>query len=215
MGRVAIRFLLLNVGLALYGLAIALQIAAHIGLAPWDALHVGLSQRFPALTVGLASICVGIVVQFLAWVWLKMPVGLGSVLNTLAIGWWLDRLAPYMPHPTGLLAWGQVVLGILLVGLATGLYVGARFGAGPRDSLALGLSRRFHWPVRYVRSGVELLVLGCGAALGAKIGWGTLLFALVVGPAMQAGLRLFAPERLLPAGPADAPDGSRSIVADQ
>lgn len=211
----ALRFLRLNLGLALYGLAIALQIAAGIGLAPWDAFHVGIAQKIPHATIGMASIGVGFVIQFLAWAWLKMPVGIGTALNILLIGWWIDRLSPHLPHYHGPLAWGEFLLGITLIGLATGLYVGAKFGAGPRDSLALGMSQRFGWPVRYVRSGVELIVLACGAALGAKIGWGTLLFALLVGPAMQAGLKLFAPDRLLPARVADTPEGSGTVVEDQ
>ncbi|MGC4043641.1 MAG: hypothetical protein QM758_07525 [Armatimonas sp.] len=215
MGSAAIRFLILNLGLALYGLAIALQIAAGIGLAPWDAFHVGIAQKIPHATVGMASIGVGIVIQILAWGWLKMPIGLGTALNILAIGWWIDRISPHLPHYQGALAWAEFGTGIFLIGLATGLYVGANFGAGPRDSLALGISQRFGWPVRYVRSGVELIVLACGAALGAKIGWGTLLFALLVGPAMQAGLRVFAPDRLLPAGVADPPERGRAVIEDQ
>jgi uncharacterized membrane protein YczE len=112
------------------------------------------------------------------------------------IGVYIDLFLPRLPRPLWLwTAWPQFLAGILLVGLATGMYIASGFGAGPRDSLVLGLVRRTGWPVRYVRTGIEGLVLLAGYLLGARIGWGTAVFALSIGPAMSLGLRLYGPRR--------------------
>jgi len=113
------------------------------------------------------------------------------------IGWYIDQFLPYVTRQGGdsFLAWGMFLGGILLVGLATGTYIASNFGAGPRDSLALGVSRKYNLPIRYVRTGIEIIVLGAGWLLGAKIGWGTLVFAVVVGPAMQMGMWVYRVRR--------------------
>lgn len=190
------RFLLLNVGLVCYGLALSAMIRANVGLAPWDAFHVGLSQTVPWLTVGRASIAVGLVFQLTALLALRVPIGIGSVLNLVLIGVYLDLFTPRLPLPAGPVeAWLLFLGGIFGVGIATGSYIASGFGAGPRDSLVIGLNRRTGWPVKYLRSGVELLVLAGGWWMGAKIGWGTLVFALLIGPAMSAGMGLFGLKR--------------------
>jgi uncharacterized protein len=192
----ASRFVLLNVGLLLYGVSLAAMIRAHVGLSPWDALHVGLSHTFPILTVGYASILVGFACLTIAYLLLKMPVGIGSLLNMVLIGVYLDLFLPRLPAPVGpYIPWALFLAGILGVGLATGTYIASGFGAGPRDSLVIGLNRRTGWPVKYVRTGVELVVLLTGWLLGAKVGWGTLVFALTIGPAMSAGMGLFGLRR--------------------
>jgi uncharacterized membrane protein YczE len=193
---VSLRFLLLNAGLALYGLGLSLMIAAGVGLAPWDALHVGLARVIPGLSVGGASIAVGLLFLAVSARFLGMPVGVGSALNMLLIGLYIDALLPRLPTAPGpFLAWTQFGAGIALVGLATGTYIASGFGAGPRDGLVLGLAGRTGWPVRYLRVGVELAVLAAGFLMGAKVGWGTLVFALAIGPAMSAGLGLYGLRR--------------------
>jgi uncharacterized membrane protein YczE len=192
----AARFVLLNVGLLIYGAGLAAMIKANVGLAPWDAFHVGLARHVPGLSVGMASVGVGFVAQLLAWRLLAMPIGVGSVLNMILIGVYIDRFLPVVPAPsTPLIAWTLFLGGIALSGLATGTYIASHFGAGPRDSVVLGLAKRTGWPVKYLRTGMELTVLAMGWAMGARIGWGTLVFALTFGPAMSASLGLFGLKR--------------------
>jgi uncharacterized membrane protein YczE len=185
------RYALLVSGLLLYGLSLRLMLDARVGVAPWEALHLGLTRHLP-LSIGVVSILTGVViVAFTAWR-LRERIGPGTVLNVVLIGAFLDLLGPLVPDPEALgLRWGQFVLGVVLLGLATGTYVAAGLGAGPRDGLILGLSRVTGWKVARVRSGIELGVLALGWALGGQVGWGTLVFALGSGPAMSAGLALY------------------------
>ncbi|MDX1931466.1 MAG: hypothetical protein SFU56_02560 [Capsulimonadales bacterium] len=190
------RFVLLNAGLVVYGLALAAMIRADVGLAPWDAFHYGLARTFPFLKIGQASIVVGLVCQLIAYFALRMPIGIGSVSNMILIGIYIDLFLPWLPSPgSPFLAWCLFLSGILVSGIATGTYIASRFGAGPRDSLALGLSGRFGWPIKQVRTGIELTVLLSGFLLGANIGWGTLAFALLMGPAMSLGMSLYGLRR--------------------
>lgn len=189
------RFSLLNGGLAFYGLGLSLMIAADVGLAPWDAFHVGFARAVPALSIGGASILTGLGLLLVSFLLLRVPVGLGSLLNMLLIGAFIDLIRPHLSAPPGLLAWAQFLLGTLIVGLATGTYIASGFGAGPRDGFVLGITRRSRWQVKYVRTGVEVLVLACGWALGAKVGGGTILFAIAIGPAMSLGMRFYGLRR--------------------
>lgn len=189
------RFALLIFGLFLYGLAIRLMLNAGVGLSPWDTFHQGLARR-AGFTVGEASILAGLVVLAFGWLWLRVRPGLGSVLNMLLIGVFIDLLAFLAPHPAFLVGrWAQFALGVALMGLATGTYIASGMGAGPRDGLVIGLGARYGWPVGRVRTGLELLVLLAGVLLGGQVGWGTLAFALGIGPAMSFGLRLYGLER--------------------
>jgi hypothetical protein len=172
-----------------------MMIAADVGLAPWDAFHVGLARVIPGVTIGMASIGVGLVFQLVAARFLGMPIGLGSALNMVLIGVYIELFLPHLGAPAGGLAWAQFLFGTALVGVATGAYIASGFGAGPRDSLVLGLAGRTGWPVKYLRTGVEIAVLVTGYLLGAKVGWGTVLFALAIGPAMSLGLALFGLRR--------------------
>ncbi|HVK02050.1 MAG TPA: hypothetical protein VM490_01110 [Armatimonadaceae bacterium] len=190
------RFVLLNVGLLIYGVGLAAMINANVGLAPWDAFHVGLARHVPWLTVGLASILAGLVCQVCALLFLKMPIGVGSVLNMILIGLYMDLFRGALPHPQeALTAWAWFVGGILMSGLATGTYIASHFGAGPRDSVVLGLANRTGRSVKSLRTVMELSVLALGWLMGAKVGWGTLVFALTFGPAMSASLALYGLRR--------------------
>ncbi|MFC4638526.1 YczE/YyaS/YitT family protein [Deinococcus hohokamensis] len=189
--RPAGQYLLLLSGLVLYGLSLRLMLNAGIGVAPWDVFHVGVTRWLP-LSVGQVSILSGLVLVLYTSLNLRERVGPGTILNVLVIGLVMDLLSEAVPHPTQL-AWQglQFALGVGLIGLATGAYVGAGLGAGPRDSLMLGLQRRHGWPVVRIRTGVELAVLLAGVLLGGPVGWGTLAFALMVGPSVGFGLGLF------------------------
>lgn len=187
------RLVQLNVGLMLFGLGIALMLGANIGLDPWSVFHQGLATQ-TGLSFGRVTQLVGlglIAVSFLA---LRVKPGLATVLNMLLVGPWVDfyRAQPWLPNAEGWL-WGvgQFMVGVVLVGLASGLYIAARFGAGPRDGFVLGLSLKLNLSIRLTRSGLELLVLGVGFLLGGPPGLGTVLFALTVGYFMQRFLRLF------------------------
>jgi len=189
------RFALLLVGLFLYGLSIRLQLDAAVGLAPWEAFHQGLA-RHTGLSIGMVSVLIGLLLLALAWAALKVRPGVGSVLNMLLVGLFIDLLAPLTPHPEGrILQWGQFAAGLLLLGLATGTYIASHMGAGPRDGTILGLAAVTGRPVARVRAVIELVVLGFGLLLGGQVGFGTLAFALGAGPAMSLGLRLYGLNR--------------------
>ncbi|MFK7601577.1 YitT family protein [Deinococcus sp. SM5_A1] len=185
------RFVLLLTGLFLYGLSLRMMLDANVGTAPWEVLHVGVTRHLP-LTVGMVSILTGAVIVAFTALRLKERIGLGTVLNVVLIGVFLDLLAPLIPNPVALgWRWVQFLVGVGLLGFATGAYVAAGLGAGPRDGLTLALNRLSGWPVPRIRSAVEVVVLLVGWALGGPLGWGTLVFALTVGPAMGWGLGLF------------------------
>ena len=184
----------LLVGLLGFGLAVGLMIRSRIGLGPWDAFHVGL-HKLSGITVGTASILVGalIVAGSLA---LNVRPGWGTLVNMVMIGVFIDLVLPWIP-PAPNFAWGLVYYlpAIALCGYATGVYIAAGLGKGPRDGLMIGLSSRTGWSISRVRTLLELGVLLVGWAMGGRIGIGTLLFAFGIGPATQWGLELFGIRR--------------------
>jgi len=184
------RLLQLVVGLFGYALAVALMIRSGLGLGPWDAFHVGL-HTLTGLTVGVASILTGLVI-LAGSLLLGVRPGVGTVANMVLIGAFTDLLLPVVPPAGGWLTGvPYFVAGAALVGACTGMYIAAGFGSGPRDGLMLALSRRYGWPVRRVRTGIELSALGAGWWMGGVVGVGTVLFAATAGPSVQWGLRLF------------------------
>lgn len=192
-GRVA-QFL---TGLAGMGLGLAVMLEAGIGVGPWAVFHEGIARVTP-LSFGQALMSVGVVIAALAWWWTAERPGPGTVVNMLLVGPFVDlfRAVGVVPAQEALaLGTVQFLIGAMIVGIASGLYISARFGAGPRDMFVLGLSRLLGGSVRRTRTGVEVVVLIVGVVLGGSVGLGTLLFALVIGPAMQTSLRLFAPRR--------------------
>ena len=198
------RWAVLTAGLALYGLAIALMVRGGRGLGPWDLLHQGLS-RVTGVPIGLANVAVGVaLLAGLARAGARF--GAGTLLNAVGIGVFVDLWLLVVPAPpAAAVGWAMHLAGTLGVGLATGLYLAAAMGAGPRDTLMLVLARRTGTSVRLVRTGIELAVLALGWALGGTVGVGTVVFALGIGPATQLGLRLFARAGgVRPATPAEA-----------
>lgn len=178
-------------GLLVCSLGICLMFGAHVGVSPWDALHQGISKHTP-LTVGQVTILMGFVVLGGSWIFLRQAIGVGTVLNMTLMGLFIDLMLPWMPHPDFLwLQWGQFLLGLLVLGFGTGMYVSSRLGAGPRDGLVIALSQTSSWGVKRIRTSIEAIVLVFALLLGGNIGWGTLAFALLVGPAMSMGMKLF------------------------
>ncbi|MFI2077913.1 MULTISPECIES: membrane protein YczE [Streptomyces] len=192
----------------LYGISIALQLRAGLGLSPWDALNQGVS-RHTGLSIGTVTIAIGALVLLL-WIPLRQRPGLGTVSNVLVIGLAVDATLSVVPAPPGTL-WVRIPLllfAVVLCGVATGLYITPRFGPGPRDGLMTGLHRRTGRSVRLVRTCIEVTVLATGFALGGSVGVGTVLFAVTIGPLAQFFLRLFAgpePSPVVAAGPSAAP----------
>ena len=187
------RVLQFNVGLAAMGLGLALLLQAGIGLGPWAAFHEGIAL-VTGLSFGRALQLVGVVVLALSWWWTGERPGPGTFLNMLVVGPWVDLFAAQAWLPTApSLAYGiaQFLAGTVLVGLASGLYITADLGAGPRDGFVLGLSRLTRTSVRRSRSLLEATVLVVGFLLGGSVGLGTILFAVLIGPVMQFGIRLF------------------------
>ncbi|MGW5617767.1 membrane protein YczE [Streptomyces sp. NPDC003877] len=205
-GRLARRLVQLYAGLALYGASSALLVRSGLGLEPWNVLHQGLAER-TGLSIGVVLTIVGAAV-LLAWIPLRQRPGLGTISNVLVIGMAMDATLALVPDAHGwVLRVGLMIGGIVLNGAATGLYIAARFGPGPRDGLMTGLHQLTGVSIRLVRTGIELTVVATGFVLGGTVGIGTLLYALAIGPLAQLFLRLFA----VPAAPA----GSTFVATGQ
>lgn len=205
-GGLGVRLASLFAGLVTIGAAIVALLESRLGLAPWDVFHVGIAAHGP-LTIGTASIAVGLAVLLVAWV-LGQPPGFGTVANAVVIGAVVEvlRRLPWIAHlPSAGLAWraGLLALGVALFGLGSALYIGAGLGAGPRDSLMLVLARRLGVRIALVRIGLEAAALVSGWVLGGTVGVGTAAVALALGPAVEASFRLLI--RLGLAEPAPVP----------
>ena len=176
-------------GLWLFGTGDAFILASALGNAPWTVLAEGVSLHTP-LTVGIATQLIGVLV-LCGWIPLRERPGLGTVLNVVIIGVAIDVMLFVLPAPSGWIARiGAIGVGVALVGLGSGLYLGANLGPGPRDGWMTGLHRRMGWPLSAVRLGIELTVLALGALLGGTVGFGTVLFAFTIGPAVGIAVRL-------------------------
>jgi uncharacterized membrane protein YczE len=189
--RLPRRIAQLLVGLFLYGIGISFIVRGMIGAAPWDVLTQGIARHVP-LTFGVITILVSVVVLLL-WIPIRQKPGIGTVLNALLVGPAADVGFLLIPETDEL--WIRIVffvVGLLVLSGATGLYIGAAFGPGPRDGLMPGLHRRTGWPIWVVRTGLEVTVVAVGWVLGGNVGVGTVAFALLVGPLCQFFLRVFA-----------------------
>jgi uncharacterized membrane protein YczE len=202
-GGVAVRAGALVAGLALFALGIVLQLQSGLGLGPWDVLNQGLSEKTP-LSFGGANIAVAVVVLVLAWA-LGARIGVGTVANAVLIGTFVDVFlgldaVENLAGEALAVRIVPLVAGIAIVAVGSGLYIGAAFGAGPRDSLMLVAARRTGVRIGVVRAALEVSVAALGLALGGTVGIGTVAFALGVGPAVE--LAFWALVRL---GVADPP----------
>jgi len=180
----------LYIGLLLYGLSAALQVRSGLGLDPWDVFHQGLSEHL-GLAIGTVSIIVGAAV-LLGWVPLRQRPGLGTVSNVVLIGVSMNASLMWLPH-VHLVGWRitDMLAGVLLCGVATGMYIGANLGPGPRDGLMTGLARRTGRSIRLTRTALEVTVLATGWLLGGTVGVGTVVFAVTIGPLAQVFMPLF------------------------
>ena len=182
------RLLRLGIGLWLYGLSVALMIRGAIGASPWDVFHQGMALHVP-ISFGVVMILVSVAV-LLAWIPLRQMPGLGTLANTLLIGPFADLNLALIATPESLVLRVVFMLaGVLVCAFATGLYIGAQLGPGPRDGLMTGLARRTGRSIRLVRTLIEISVLLAGVLLGGVFGIGTIVFALGVGPVTQFFLR--------------------------
>ena len=197
----AARFAQLYAGLALYGVSSSLMVLGRHGLVPWDVLHQGLA-RHTGIAIGTWAILVGLAVLLL-WIPLAERPGLGTISNAVVIGASIDLVLWLIPTIHGdLLRWGCCLFGIVLSGVATGLYIGAGLGNGPRDGLMTGIARRTGRSLRLVRTSIEASVLAAGWLLGGTVGIVTVLYLLSIGPLAH----VFVP--LLSRGVRAEPSGS-------
>ncbi|MEL2240278.1 hypothetical protein PAS25_04610 [Leclercia adecarboxylata] len=194
------RLLQLYVGLSLYGLSTAMFVRADLGADPWNVFHLGVAKLL-AMDIGTVMILTGALV-LLVWIPLRQRPGLGTISNVIVIGLAADAALASIPAIDSLMARSLLLASAVIVnGLATGMYIGAGFGAGPRDGLMTGINARTGWSVRSVRTAIEITVLLIGCVLGGTFGVGTILYALSIGPLIQICLpwfrqkpRIVAPE---------------------
>lgn len=196
------RMIQLLFGLLLYGFSAGLLIEAALGIDPWDVFHQGLAGK-TGITIGTVTIIVGVIV-LLGWIPLKQRPGLGTIANAVIIGLAMDAALNLLPTPDHI-AWRTTFLisGIALGGIATGLYIGAGMGPGPRDGLMTGIAARGH-SIRLVRTGLEITVLVFGWMLGGNVGVGTVAYALLIGPIAHVTIPAFTIGNAEPAVPPEA-----------
>jgi uncharacterized membrane protein YczE len=193
---VRLRLVQLYAGLLLYGVSSSMLVLAALGLDPWDVFHQGLSRTF-GLAIGTWAIIVGVVVLLL-WIPLRQRPGIGTVSNVVLVGLTMNVVLGHVHAPHALAARvALLVCGVLLNGVATGMYIGAGLGPGPRDGLMTGLAARGH-SIRVVRTGIEVTALIIGWRLGGTVGVGTVVYALAIGPLAHVFVPLFAHGRPTP-----------------
>jgi uncharacterized membrane protein YczE len=184
------RLIQLFSGLVLYGVSDAMLLLARLGVDPWDVLHQGLARRV-GLQTGTWSIIVGAAVLLL-WIPMRQRPGFGTLCNVVLVGSVVDVMLWLVPPPAGMAVRVLVLIGgVVLNGVATGLYIGAGLGPGPRDGLMTGIAARGH-SIRVVRTGIEATVLATGWLLGGNVGPGTVLYAVAIGPLAHVFIPLFA-----------------------
>lgn len=188
--RLLRRSVQLLAGLLLYGLGIAMLLRGELGTAPWDVLTTGLITHIP-ISFGMMTVLVSAIV-LLCWIPIRERPGIGTVLNALLVGPAADLGLLLFPETDAL--WVRILYlvgGVVVIGAATGVYIGSRFGPGPRDGLMTGLHRVTRLPIWIVRTGLEVTVVAIGWLLGGAVGIGTIVFALTIGPLCQLFLPVF------------------------
>ncbi|WP_183271450.1 YitT family protein [Buttiauxella sp. A111] len=184
------RLLQLYTGLVLYGVSTAMFVRANLGADPWNVFHLGVARIF-SLNIGMVMIVVGALVLLL-WIPLRQKPGLGTISNVIVLGLAADAALVLMPPIESMVMRSILLLAAILVNaIATGMYIGAGFGSGPRDGLMTGINARTGWSVRSVRTAIELTVLLAGWLMGGTFGVGTVLYALAIGPFIQLCLPWF------------------------
>ncbi|HCD4882381.1 TPA: YczE/YyaS/YitT family protein [Klebsiella pneumoniae] len=185
------RLLQLYIGLVLYGVSTALFVHANLGADPWDVFHLGVTKQL-GISFGTVIILTGAAVLLL-WIPIRQMPGLGTVSNVIVLGLAADATLAVLPPLESMVARSALLAGaIVLNAIATGMYIGAGFGPGPRDGLMTGLHARTGWSLRGIRTAIELSVLLIGWLLGGKFGVGTVIYALSIGPLIQLCLPWFS-----------------------
>lgn len=195
-------FLRIEIGFLLFGLAITLMIRANLGTSAWAVLDVALS-KLTGLSIGTLTVLVGFAVLSGALI-MREPIGWGTLANILSIGPWEDFWLARIPSVEENLPLqvGMLLIAIAIMGLASTIYIGVDAGAGPRDSMMLAIKRTTSLSIRVARGIIEVTVVTVGWLLGGPAGIGTLVFALLVGPSVQAGFKLLKVEPHKPVEPA-------------
>jgi len=180
------------IGLWIFGTGEALVVASELGNSPWTVFAEGVSEQTP-LSIGLATVVTSFAL-LLIWIPLGERPGLGTIANAVVVGVALDVMLLLLGGAPLAVRILELIGGIALVGVGSGLYINAALGPGPRDGLMMGLHRRTGRPVGLLRGAIEVSALLVGVLLGGTVGLGTVVFALLVGPAVAAALRVL-PER--------------------
>ena len=180
-------FFYLNLGLVLFGLGESILIASGAGVSPWTVLAQGISGK-TGWSIGFVTMIVSFAILVL-WIPLRQKPGMGTILNALIIAFMIDFSLVLLPYPETL-SWQliQAAIGVLVVGLASGIYLTANLGAGPRDGLMTGLQAKTGMPIATIRIGIEVTVVSIGWYLGGVVGVGTLFFAFGIGPCVAIGI---------------------------
>lgn len=184
----------LLLGLFLFGLGTAFLLRSNLGVDPWTVFAEGISLT-TGIRIGWVVIGVGVAVMLL-WIPLRQVPGIGTVANALLVGAFLEFGLELVDTPDSLIL--KIIFfatGMVMIALGSGWYIGAGLGPGPRDGLMTGLNRKFGWPIWAARTGVEAVVVVSGWLLGGTVGWGTVAFALLIGPMVQPALRAMAMPR--------------------
>lgn len=198
------RLIQLYIGLVLYGVSTAMFVRADLGADPWNVFHLGVMKRL-SLDIGTVMIVTGALVLLL-WIPLRQRPGLGTISNVIVLGLAADAALSLMPELDSLVARGTLlVCAVVVNAIATGMYIGAGFGAGPRDGLMTGIHARTGWSVRAIRTAIEVSVLLIGWLLGGTVGVGTVVYALAIGPLIQLCLPWFRQKPALKPEPQSEP----------
>lgn len=181
--------ILLIVGLIIFGAGDAVLISARLGNTPWTVLAEGIAENL-RWSIGESTFFVSFMVLLL-WIPLREKPGIGTILNAILIAATIEFLLPILPTPeTFSLQIIQVLAGIVLVAIGSGLYLTANLGPGPRDGTMTGLTKVTGIPIGRIRSGIEIFVIAIGWTLGGKFGIGTILFAILIGPCVAICLNM-------------------------
>ena len=184
-----ITLLMLIIGLFLFGLGEAIIIGSGSGVSPWTVLAQGISSR-SNLSIGMTTFLISVSI-LIFWIPLKQVPGIGTILNAIIIASAIDLTIPYLPHPDSMvLKMLQACLGILIVGIGSGIYLSSNLGPGPRDRLMVGLQKKTDASIATIRTIIELLAVLMGWMLGGLVGIGTILFVFGIGPCVGIGLTL-------------------------
>lgn len=176
----------LTIGLVLFGVSLAMLVAADLGLDPWDVFHQGIAETLD-IRLGVVVVATSFVVLAL-WIPIRERPGIGTLMNAVLVGTVFELTIGLIGDPSSLPGrWALLGGAILLNAVATGLYVGAGLGPGPRDGLMTGIAKRGH-SIRAVRTGIEATVLALGWLLGGTVGLGTVIFAVAIGPLVHVFL---------------------------